>query len=111
MNSTTTALPTSPVVTRRSWAASNAREAVGRDTYALVLMDLRMPTMDGLDAIAEIRRKEQSTGRRLPIVVVTAEVLAGEKERCLAAGADGYLSKPMRSGDLEEIMGCVMRSR
>ena len=73
-------------------------------------MDLQMPTMDGLDAIAEIRRQERNTGRRVPIVVVTAEVLAGEKERCLAAGADGYLSKALRSGELEDVIGRVMGS-
>jgi two-component system, sensor histidine kinase len=74
--------------------------------YELVLMDWQMPEMDGLEAIATLRAKEAASGtaRRVPIVAVTANAMAGDKERCLHAGADGYLSKPLLLDDLRQAL-------
>jgi CheY-like chemotaxis protein len=72
-----------------------AVEAVARETFDLVLMDLQMPVMGGLEATAEIRAREAESGGHLWIVAMTAHVMPGDKERCLAAGMDGYLGKPI----------------
>jgi signal transduction histidine kinase len=73
--------------------------------FDAVLMDIQMPVMDGLEAIRRIRAGESGEDvRRLPIVALTANALSGDKERCLQAGADAYLAKPIRSGQLRETL-------
>jgi CheY-like chemotaxis protein/HPt (histidine-containing phosphotransfer) domain-containing protein len=73
-----------------------ALEVVARSTFDLVLMDCQMPEMDGLEATARIRASEQGTGRHLPIIAMTAHATAENRERCLGAGMDGYLTKPIQ---------------
>jgi two-component system, sensor histidine kinase and response regulator len=78
--------------------------ALDKAHFDLVLMDVQMPEMDGFDATAAIRLKEQVTGRHQPVVAMTAHAMKGDEERCLAAGMDGYLSKPIRQEELEVIL-------
>jgi signal transduction histidine kinase/DNA-binding response OmpR family regulator len=79
-------------------AVGNGRAALERLANAkfdLVLMDIQMPEMDGFEATATIRQKEEATGIHLPVIAMTAHAMQGDKERCLAAGMDGYISKPI----------------
>jgi two-component system, sensor histidine kinase and response regulator len=83
--------------------ASNGREAVQRweeAAFDVILMDVQMPLMSGLEATAAIRERERSTGAHIPIVAMTAHAMAGDRERCLHAGMDGYVSKPLRPDEL-----------
>jgi CheY-like chemotaxis protein len=89
----------------RADVASNGTEAiesVERQTYDVVLMDVQMPEMDGLEATRQMREQERARGGRTPIWAMTAHAMAGDREKCLAAGMDGYLSKPIRAAQLEE---------
>lgn len=94
--------------------ARDGVEAVSRYTampYDLVLMDLTMPGMDGFEATRAIRRREEATSReRTPIVALTARVMAGDREKCLEAGMDGYLSKPLRQGEFDAELARVVRT-
>lgn len=77
-----------------------ACEAVAQERFDLVLMDVQMPLMDGLEATTAIRRREAESGGHIPILALTAHAMKGDFERCRAAGMDGYLSKPISSEDL-----------
>jgi len=84
-----------------------ALEAVRSQTFEAVLMDCQMPVMDGFAATSEIRREEQDAGRprTLPIIAITANALQGDREACLAAGMDDYLSKPFTQAQLAGVIG------
>jgi CheY-like chemotaxis protein len=87
--------------------ANNGVEALvlaERQEYDLVLMDCRMPVMDGYDATATLREREQGTGKRLPIVALTANAMEDGRQKCLAAGMDDYLAKPYRRDQLETML-------
>jgi CheY-like chemotaxis protein len=81
----------------------------GEHPYAAVLMDCRMPRMDGYDATRVVRDHEPAD-RRVPIIAMTASVLAGERERCLEAGMDDFLTKPVDSAELERVVRRWTRS-
>jgi signal transduction histidine kinase len=72
--------------------------------FDLVLMDLQMPEMGGFEATAAIRRQEETTGRHIPVVALTAHAMKGDRERCMAAGMDGYLPKPVQRDELREVI-------
>jgi two-component system, sensor histidine kinase and response regulator len=81
-----------------------ALEALEKDTYDLVLMDMQMPEMDGFEATAALREKEKTTGRCQPVVAMTALAMNSDRERCMAVGMDGYISKPIRPQELDELL-------
>jgi len=84
-------------------AAKNGIEAVAaveQEKFDIVLMDVQMPEMDGLEAIRVIRESEKVSGRHLPIISITAHVMTGDREKCLEAGADDYVPKPLQRAEL-----------
>ena len=81
-----------------------ALEALEKGSFDLVFMDVQMPEMDGLEATAAIRDKEKSSGLHQPIIALTAHAMKGDREKCLAGGMDGYLTKPIRPPELDGIL-------
>jgi two-component system sensor histidine kinase/response regulator len=84
---------------------NNGQEAVksvASQSFDLVLMDVQMPVMDGLEATTQIRARERETGAHVPIIAMTAHALKGDRERCLEVGMDGYVAKPIRARELFE---------
>lgn len=91
-------------------AASDGQEAVDawrRDTFDVLLIDVQMPVMDGFQVTATIRKKEEATQGHVPIVALTAHAMAGDREKCLMAGMDAYLAKPLRPQKLVELIESV----
>jgi signal transduction histidine kinase/DNA-binding response OmpR family regulator len=92
----------------------NGREAIAaleRESFDLVLMDVHMPDMDGFEATSSIRARERFTGKRMPIVAVTAHAMTGDRDKCLAAGMDAYVSKPLRKSELMEVIASLAANR
>jgi signal transduction histidine kinase/ActR/RegA family two-component response regulator len=90
--------------------AANGREALtmhAAGRFDVVLMDVQMPEMDGLEATREIRRRERESGVHTPILGLTAHAMKGDKERCLEAGMDSYLAKPVRVDELTEAIASL----
>jgi two-component system sensor histidine kinase/response regulator len=92
---------------REALAALDDRRSSGFD---LILMDMQMLEMDGLEVTRIIRSRETSSGNHLPIIAMTAHVMDGDEQRCLAAGMDGYVSKPIRAEQLVAVMDRVLSS-
>jgi len=87
--------------------AANGREAIERcdkETFDAILMDVHMPGINGYEATARIRKTEKATGRHVPIIAMTANAMKGDRERCLAAGMDDYIAKPLRSAELFQVV-------
>jgi CheY-like chemotaxis protein len=76
--------------------------AFDREAFDVILMDVQMPDMSGLEATVAIRQREQTTRRHVPIIAMTAHAMRGDRERCLAAGMDDYVAKPIQPQDLFE---------
>jgi CheY-like chemotaxis protein len=95
--------------------AVNGKQALSeleKTPFDLVLMDVQMPEMDGIEATEKLREREKSTGKHQPVVAMTALVMKGDRERCMDAGMDGYLSKPIRPQELDEVLDTyVLRER
>jgi signal transduction histidine kinase/ActR/RegA family two-component response regulator len=86
-----------------------ALQRVQEETFDVVLMDVQMPDMDGLEATARIREWEKNRGRRTPIVALTAHSMKGDRDRCLAAGMDTYVTKPFDAAKLIEVVEATAR--
>jgi len=84
-----------------------AVEFTDKQSFDMVLMDVQMPGMDGYEATSKIRMRERHTGRHMPIIAITAHAMKGVQEDCLAAGMDGYITKPMRAKDLYHAIASV----
>jgi two-component system, sensor histidine kinase and response regulator len=97
-------------------SASNGQEALevlersGWQGFDIVLMDIQMPVMDGFEATAAIREHERKAGGHLPVVALTAHTMDGDSERCVQAGMDGYISKPIVPANLQAVMQSVLQS-
>jgi two-component system, sensor histidine kinase and response regulator len=80
------------------WEQNQSRQ------FDIILMDVQMPEMDGLQAAARIRERELGSDAHIPIIAVTAHAMKGDRERCLAAGMDGYIAKPINPGELAKVI-------
>jgi two-component system, sensor histidine kinase and response regulator len=88
-----------------------ALTALAQQAFDLVLMDVQMPVLDGLETTAAIRAREHTSGGHIPIVAMTARAMKGDQEECLAAGMDGYVSKPLKRDNLDAVLMQVLGSR
>ena len=87
---------------------AEAVEAFEKHQFDVVLMDIQMPVMDGFEATAAIRARENLTGGHIPIIAMTAHALKGDQERCISAGMDGYVSKPIRTSELFSMIEAML---
>ena len=81
-------------------SGKEALDAWRKQTFDLILMDVQMPEMDGFEATSVIREQEKSGTKHIPIIAMTAHAMVGDRERCLAAGMDDYVSKPIKAANL-----------
>ncbi|MBU1337801.1 MAG: response regulator, partial [Acidobacteria bacterium] len=81
-----------------------ALDLLKKQSFDLILMDVQMPVLDGFEATAVIREEEKESGGHIPIIAMTAHTMKGYRERCVAAGLDDYISKPLNGEDLEELI-------
>lgn len=91
--------------------AANGRDALDRleeESFDAVLMDVQMPVLGGLDAVRELRLKESELGHRIPVVAMTAHAMEGDREKCLDAGMDAYVSKPVRWPELADALASAL---
>ena len=89
---------------------SDAVNAWANNDFDVILMDVQMPVMDGLEATQSIRSREAGSNRHVPIIAVTAHAMTGDREKCLAAGMDGYVTKPFKKQALyEALRPCVQK--
>src|SRR5450830_536308 len=88
-----------------------ALAALVTKSYAAILMDCQMPVMDGFETTRRIRRNEQASGRHIPIIAMTANTMKGDRERCLEAGMDDYLSKPILREQLDAVLAGHIRAQ
>jgi two-component system sensor histidine kinase/response regulator len=98
----------------RVQTANDGRAAVAlleHEHFDLVFMDVQMPEMDGFEGTAIIRERERETGERLPVVALTANAMTGDRERCLEAGMDGYVSKPFDLQNVADEIARVLNAR
>ena len=99
---------TQRILEKRGWrvvVANNGQEVLDmmeQQTFDLILMDAQMPVMDGFESTMNVRKKEEGTGKRIPIVALTARAMSGDRNKCLDAGMDGYVSKPIERDQLFE---------
>ena len=92
----------------------NGKEAVAaveKNSFDLVFMDVQMPEMDGLEATAIIRANEKTSGSHIPIIAMTAHAMIGDREQCLEAGMDGYLSKPISAQEVSRAINAALACR
>jgi CheY-like chemotaxis protein len=94
--------------------ASDGRQALellDRESFDLLITDIQMPEVDGYELIAILRSREAANGRRLPIIAMTAHAMEGDRSRCVEAGADDYVAKPVQPRQLMETIAAVMTRR
>jgi two-component system sensor histidine kinase/response regulator len=91
----------------RVWVVGNGREALSvlvERNFDLVFMDVQMPIMDGLEATVALRETAKDKLKRQPVIALTAHAMKGDSEKCIDAGMDGYLTKPIRTPELDAIL-------
>jgi CheY-like chemotaxis protein len=94
--------------------AANGVEALAalkKESFDVVFMDVQMPEMDGMETTAAIREEEKGTGEHVVVIALTAHAMKGDREQCLAAGMDGYLSKPIRPQELDDVLENYLKNR